>query len=143
MTLLSNSWTDLESFNSPTDINGRSGATTYYRLAIASGKNINFPLPTWAGTPTVPNDFGTDGGVHNFLRYLENWGSATSFYMGSMVSLYYSQYGTGVFKCCGTVYSPPTRMYSFDLDFNDITKMPPGTPRLRDVVDLGFQQVFN
>jgi hypothetical protein len=142
VTLLSNGWTDLESFTSPTDDAGRTGATTYFRVAIASGKNINFPLPTWGGLPNVPKDFGTDGGVHNFLRYLENWGGNTSNYMGSMVSLYYSQYGTGVFKCCGTVYSPPTRNYTFDLDFLDLTKLPPGTPKFRDVVDVGFQQVF-
>ena len=142
VTLLSNSWTDLESFTSPADVAGRNGATTYFRVAIASGKNINFPLPTWGGAPAVPADFGTDGGVHNFLRYLENWGGSTSNYMGSMVSLYYSQYATGVFKCCGTVYSPPTRAYTFDLDFLDVTKLPPGTPKFRDVVDVGFQQVF-
>jgi hypothetical protein len=141
-TLLSNGWTDLESFSSPTDVAGRAGATTYFRVAIASGKNINFPIPTWGGSPTVPRDFGTDGGVHNFLRYLENWGGSTSNYMGSMVSLYYSQYATGIFKCCGTVYSPPTRAYTFDLDFLDVTKLPPGTPKFRDVVDVGFQQVF-
>ena len=142
VTLLSNSWTDLESFNSPTKVAGRTGATTYFRVAIASGKNINFPMPTWAGNPVVPPDFGTDGGVHNFLRYLEDWTNDTSNYMGSMVSLYYSQYATGIFKCCGTVYQPPTRNYTFDLDFLDVTKLPPGTPKFRDVVDVGFQQVF-
>jgi hypothetical protein len=142
VTLLSNNWTDRGSFTSPTDVAGRGGATTYFRVAIASGKNINFPLPTWGGAPGVPQDFGTDGGVHNFLRYLENWGGSTSNYMGSMVSLYYSQYATGVFKCCNTVYSPPRRQYAFDQDFLDLTKLPPGTPKFRDVVDVGFQQVF-
>src|SRR5579884_1254862 len=144
VTLLSNSWTDLESLNSPADVNGRGAATTYYRLAISSGKTIAFQFyvtPTtqkWAG----PTDFGTDGGVHNFLRYLENWGGFTSNYMGSMVSLYYNQYATGSFKCCGTVYSPPTRNYQFDTDFQDPTKMPPGTPMFEDLVNVGFQQVF-
>jgi hypothetical protein len=142
VTLLSNSWTDRESFASPTNPGGRNAATTYYRVAIASGKNLNFPKPSWGGAPNVPADYGTDGGVHNFLRYLESWGGNSCFYLGSMVSLYYSQYATGVFKCCNTVYSPPTRKYAFDLDFNDISKMPPGTPKLRDVVDVGFQQVF-
>lgn len=142
VTLLSNNWTDLQSFNSPATVAGRGGATTFFRVAIASGKNINFPLPAWGGAPAVPQDFGTDGGVHNFLRYLENWGGSTSNYMGSMVSLYYSQYATGIFKCCGTVYSPPTRNYAFDTDFLDVTKLPPGTPKFRDVVDVGFQQVF-
>jgi hypothetical protein len=142
VTLLSNNWTDLESFSSPTDDRNRPATTTYFRVAIASGKNINFPIPTWGGNPTVPRDFGTDGGVHNFLRYLENWGGDTSNYMGSMVSLYYSQYATGIFKCCRTVYEPPDRNYAFDIDFQDVTKIPPGTPKFRDVVDVGFQQVF-
>ncbi len=139
VTLLSNNWSDLADFNSPTDVNGRPATTTYYRVAIASGKNRNFPLPTFAGAPA---DFGTDGGVHNFLRYLENWGGDTSNYLGSMVSLYYSMYDTGVYKCCGTVYAAPTRNYAFDSDFLDISKMPPGTPTFRDVDNLGFQRVF-
>src|SRR5712664_4829529 len=139
VTLLSNNWSDLASLQSPADINGRPAATSFYRVAIATGKNINFPTVGAAG---VPQDFGTDGGVHNFLRYLENWGGQTLNYRGSMASLYYSQYGTGVFKCCGTVYSPPTRNYAFDTDFLDLSKMPPGTPKFRDVVNVGFQQVF-
>jgi hypothetical protein len=139
VTLLSNNWTDLNSFKSPATVAGRAAVTSYYRLAIASGKNINFPQPTFAG---VPQDFGTDGGVHNFLRYLENWGGQTLNYEGSMVSLFYSQYATGVFKCCGTVYSPPTRAYAFDTEFLDLAKLPPGTPKFRDVVNVGFQQVY-
>jgi hypothetical protein len=142
VTLLSNNWSDLRSFSSPDDVNGRAALTTYFRVAIASGKNINFPKPNWGGAPAATSDYGTDGGVHNFLRYLENWGSTNSNYMGSMVSLYYSQYATGIFKCCGTVYSPPRRQYAFDQDFLDLTKLPPGTPKFRDVVDVGFQQVF-
>jgi hypothetical protein len=139
VTLLSNNWSDLNSFTNPATVAGRVANTSYYRVAIASGKNINFPQPGFAGVPT---DFGTDGGVHNFLRYLENWGGATLNYRGSMVSLFYSQYATGVFKCCGTVYSPPTRNYAFDIDFLDLSKLPPGTPRFRDIVNVGFQQVF-
>src|ERR1700682_2446101 len=139
VTLLSNQWSDLVSFQSPADINGRPAVTSFYRVAIATGKNINFSTVGAAG---VPKDFGTDGGVHNFLRYLENWGGQTLNYRGSMASLYYSQYGTGIFKCCGTVYSPPTRNYAFDTAFLDLSKMPPGTPKFRDVVTVGFQQVF-
>ena len=139
VTLLSGAWQDRSSFTSPASVAGRNAATSYYRLAIASGKNMNFPQPGFAG---VPQDFGTDGGVHNFLRYLENWGGQSLNYKGSMVSLFYSQYATGVFKCCGTVYSPPTRAYAFDTDFLDLSKLPPGTPKFRDVVNVGFQQVY-
>lgn len=147
VTLLSNSWLDSNSFRSPTDATsvnnnaadpGRFATTSYYRVAVASGKNMNFPAI--AGVPT--QDFGTDGGVHNYLRYLEDWSNQTLNYRGSMASLYYSQYATGVFKCCGTIYQPPTRAYFFDTDFLDLSKMPPGTPRFRDVVNVGFQQVY-
>jgi len=114
---------------------GRQACTTSYRVAIASGKSITFPHPSTAG-----NDFGTDGGVHNFLRYLEEWGGQTSNYEGSLVSLYFAQYGVGSFKCCNMVYNPPGRNYSFDLDFTDPSKMPPGTPRFIDVVNVDMAQ---
>jgi hypothetical protein len=114
---------------------GRQACTTSYRVAIASGKSIPFPHPTTAG-----NDFGTDGGVHNFLRYLEEWGGQTSNYEGSLVSLYFAQYGVGSFKCCNMVYNPPGRNYSFDIDFTDPSKMPPGTPRFIDVVNVDMTQ---
>lgn len=137
VTLLSNNWSDLNSFLSPTTMTNRNAGTTYYRLAIAGGKNMNFPKPAWGS-----QDFGTDGGVHNFLRYLEDWGGQTLNYKGSLVSLYYSTYLTGVFKCCTTVYSPPVRNYSFDADFALPGGLPPGTPLFRDVDTLGYRQLF-
>ncbi len=137
VTLLSNGWSDLNSMKNPLTLGNRPATTTYYRLAIAGGKNVNFPQP--AGTSA---DFGTDGGVHNFLRYIENWGGATLSYRGSLVSLYYSQYATGTFKCCTLVYSPPNRNYYFDTAFQDPAKLPPGTPMLQDVVNLTYWQDF-
>ena len=147
VTLLSNGWSDLRSTvagtvaapGSTTAPGNRTATTSYYRLAIAGGKNMNFPRPGWNG---VSNDYGTDGGVHNFLRYIENWGGSTLNYKGSLVSMYYSTYATGAFKCCTTVYSPPTRNYSFDSDFAIYTNMPPGTPLFRDVDTLGYRQLF-
>jgi hypothetical protein len=114
---------------------GRKACTTWYRVAIASGKSIPFAQPSGAG-----NDFGTDGGVHNFLRYLEDWGGQKLIYEGSLVSLYSAQYGVGTFKCCNTVYNPPDRRYEFDVDFTDPSKMPPGTPRFIDVVNVDMTQ---
>ena len=137
VTLLSGSWTDLNSMASPNSLASRPASTTYYRMAVAAGKNINFPQPAGGG-----NDFGTDGGVHNFLRYVENWGPATLWYRGSLVSLYYSQYATGTFKCCGLVYSPPDRRYSFDTDFLIPSNLPPGTPMLQDIENLTYWQNF-
>ncbi len=139
VTLLSNKWSDENSMLNPLNLGGRAPNTpTYYRLAIAAGKNINFPQP--AGTA---QDFGTDGGVHNFLHYIESWGgSGGLFYRGSLVSLYYSQYATGTYKCCNLVYGPPPRNYYFDTAFLDPAKLPPGTPMLQDVVNLTYWQDF-
>lgn len=139
VTLLSNKWSDLNSMENPSNLGARSPSDTYYRLAIAAGKNMNFPISGVAGS--VPNDFGTDGGMHNFLRLLENWGG-TVYYRGSLVSLFYSQYNTGVYKCCNYVYGAPSRNFAFDTDFLDPSKLPPGTPMLEDVVNLSYRQSF-
>ena len=138
---LSKDWEDWRSFRHPTYKGSstlRKAATSYYRVAVAAGKNINWPHPGW----TSNQDYGLDGGTHNFLRYLERWSGKTFNYRGSLVSLYYSEYASGIYKCCNTVYSPPTRDYEFDDNFLDIAKLPPGTPRFRDIVNLGFQQIF-
>lgn len=132
-------WLDAMSFLSPGDVSNRPGNTSYYRVAIAAGKSIPFPQPAWAG-----QDFGTDGGMHNFLRYLENRGanSATVNYVGSLISMYYSQYATGNFKCCNVVYGAPQRNYFFDTQFLNPNNLPPGTPMFQDVVSLSYHQNF-
>ncbi len=136
-------WTDLESFVNPSLAGNRPGNTSYYRMAIAAGKSIPFPEPGWASTAGL-QDFGTDGGMHNFLRYLEARGAngATVNYAGSLISMYYSQYATGIFKCCTAVYGAPTRNYFFDTQFLNPNNLPPGTPMFQDVVSLGFHQSF-
>ncbi len=139
VTLLSNQWSDVNSLlNSTSPGSRKATAPAYYRAAIAGGKNIPFPQPTWGG---VSQDFGTDGGLHNFLRYLEQWGTTLN-YDGSLVSMYYSEYNTGVFKCCTTVYSPPTRKYYFDVLFLNPANLPPATPMFQDVVNLSYHQNF-
>jgi Tfp pilus assembly protein PilX len=151
VTLLSNppttatpsGWTDVESFLYPGAVGNRPGNTSYYRMAIASGKSVPFPEPGWASALGL-QDFGTDGGMHNFLRYLEDRGAggATVNYVGSMISMYYSQYSTGVFKCCNVVYAPPNRNYFFDTQFLNPNNLPPGTPMFQDVVSLSYHQNF-
>ncbi len=137
VTLLSNNWTDFNDLNNPNNRGARAANDTYYRMAIAAGKNKTFPQPAGTG-----QDFGTDGGVHNFLRYIEDWGGRNLHYQGSLVSLFYSQYATGIFKCCNIVYSPPTRDYSFDTLFLNPANLPPGTPMFQDVVNLSYRQDF-
>ena len=143
VTLLSPNWSDANSFASPGyaaatgSFPGRTATDSYYRVAIAAGKNIPFPQPSWGA-----QDFGTDGGMHNFLRYLENRGGTNVFYVGSQISMYYSQYATGTFKCCNSVYSAPIRNYFFDTQFLNPANLPPGTPMFQDVVSLSFHQNF-
>jgi Tfp pilus assembly protein PilX len=147
VTLLSDDWADSQSMIG-TAITNASTTTRnpshdgYYRLAIAGGKNMTFQLPTFTTPAAPPRDFGTDGGLHNFLRYLENWSNQTVHYKGSLVSLYYSTYNTGTFKCCTVVYGVPTRDYIFDNDFTVPAGLPPGTPLFRDVESLGYRQVL-
>lgn len=140
VTLLSENWSDLESFNNPTDASSRPASNnTYYRVAVAAGKNINFPFPSWSSATDY--GFGTDGGVHNFLRYIESWSGSTLNYKGSLVSMYYSNYATGTFKCCTyAVYEPPVRNYIFDPLFSQPQNLPPGTPMFRDIDNLSFTQ---
>lgn len=139
-TFLSDSWNDVNSFISTYNTGGRSVAvggvvSTSYRLAVGAGKGISFGQP--AGTY---QDMGTDGGVHNFLRYIENWGGATLNFRGSIVSLYYNRQATGTYKCCTTVYSPPGRGYNFDTDFLTPNLLPPRTPMFRDINTIGFSE---
>ena len=136
VTLLSVQWNDLNSFMSPYATTQRNGNTTWYRTAIIGGATLAFPQP--AGQP---QDYGTDGGVHNFLRYIEAWGGTLE-YKGSIIDLYTSRQANGTFKCCGVVYSPPSRGYNFDTNFLNPTLLPPRTPLFRDVNTTGWTRVM-
>jgi hypothetical protein len=137
VTLLSNSWNDAASFNSPHNPGGRAATTTWYRAAVIAGKGVPFAQPSGTG-----QDFGTDGGAHNFLRFLENWGGQTLNYRGSIVSLFFNRQAVGLYKCCTNVYSPPTRGYNFDVEFLTPALLPPRTPMFRDVNITGFSRLL-
>ena len=160
VTLLSNNWQDAgvttattngslvnpvnttAGQNVPASQPNRIAVTTYYRLAIAAGKTIAFSN----ATQNPEFAFGSDGGVHNFLRFLEDWGGITAqqslYYKGSLVSLYFNTYATGTFKCCNLVYNPPNRQYTFDSLFSIPQNLPPGTPMFRNVDNLSYRQNY-
>jgi len=159
VTLLSNNWQDagvsggvssgsLQNPTNPADQTypattpNRIAVTSYFRLAVAAGKTIAF-----SNTAEIPNySFGMDGGVHNFLRFNEDWGGVspatqqTLNYKGSLVSLFWNTYATGTFKCCGLVYEPPIRNFIFDPLFSLPQNLPPGTPMFRNVDNLSYRQ---
>ena len=142
---VSNNFNDVNSFSTPFAFDfppagtpaNRAASDTWYRVAIVAGKGLSFAQPPYGG-----QDFGTDGGVHNFLRYIENWGGQNLHYKGSMISLYNNHQAIGVFKCCTTVYSPPARDYTFDVEFLQPQLLPPRTPLFRDVNTTGFTQLL-
>ena len=80
--------------NSPHDIGGRQATDTGYRFGMIAGKSMAFHK---AGDGAA-GDWGTDGGVHNFMRMLEDWGGQTINYRGSMVSLYTARQFVGIYK---------------------------------------------
>jgi len=157
VTLLSNAWQpgaqsgyssgDYNDFANPDNPNcpsQRCANTSYYRMAVMAGKTI--PFPAYNGTTAQLSwgvqDTGTDGGVHNFLRYIEDWSASgvTLNYLGSLASFYFSRQANGIYKCCNDVYNAPTRNYTFDTDFQNINKLPPGVPRFTDVNALSYYQ---
>ena len=129
VSFLSVDWQDDISLDNPHNRNNRNNRnnrdadTTWYRVAIVAGKGLAFPRP--AGTP---NDYGTDGGTHNFLRMLERWSGETLNYRGAMITFYDNRQALGTNKCCSNVYSPPTRAFEFDVDFLDPKPAPAGDP---------------
>jgi hypothetical protein len=141
VTLLSDNWNDVNSFIYPYALGtggARQAVQSAYRVALIAGKGI--PFPQIPGACSC-DDFGTDGGVHNFLRYLETWSGVNAYYYGSMVSFYFNRQGVGTYKNSGYVYSPPNRHYQFDTNFSQgPAYLPPRTPVLRSVNTIGFSQ---
>jgi hypothetical protein len=141
--ILSNTWTDANSFRNPNNSANRPATTTGYRFAVITGKALSFPYPA-AGNPNFL--FGTDGGAGNFLRMMENWRPAgvDLNFRGSMVSLFTSRQGTGTFKYGAphNVYDYADRNFKFDNEFLQPALLPPGTPMFRDVNLLTFRQIL-
>ncbi len=139
VTALSNNWNDVNSFISPYNYSGRMATATTYRFAMVGGQGVPFLQP--AGSSFADPAQGTDGGVHNLMRYVENWNTTVpSYYLGSMVSMYYDHQAVGIWKCCGAGGSGPQRNYKFDTDFLTPSLLPPLTPMLRAINTVGFTQ---
>ena len=138
ITILSRNWKDGKSFRNPFRQGTRTGIETTVRAALLMG-DTRSSLKV-AG---VPNSGGGDadlcGGVHNFPRFLENWGSRLN-YCGSLINLFNSRQHDGGHKNGANTYSPPTRNWVFDASFLDASRLPPGTPFFQFVQMTGFRQ---
>lgn len=137
ITILSNAWTDGASFVYPFALGSRMATETTQRYAMLAGDT----LTTLNGTPNQGGgDPRMNGGVHNFLRFLERWNTRFN-YSGSLINLFNSRNNNGSFKCCNNVYGPPERNWVFDATFLDVNRLPPGTPYFQNIQITGFQRV--
>ncbi|MCW5550049.1 MAG: hypothetical protein KIT44_13885 [Opitutaceae bacterium] len=78
------------------------------------------------------------GGVENYPRFHENWGSRNFRYRGSMVALFASAVGTG--KWNNAKYGAPNRQWGHNALFAS-GRYPPGTPRLRTYRRLDYRDL--
>ncbi|MGD0743938.1 MAG: hypothetical protein ABSA45_02175 [Verrucomicrobiota bacterium] len=110
ITILSGSWND--------------GTTS--KMPTASDTTVN--AACLAGiVPSTNSNYS--GGVENFLRLLESWGSAGDlWYNGSIVAMFPSQYATNNWQNTGNYYNAPTRHWAFDIKFTQQSGLPPLTP---------------
>ena len=81
------------------------------------------------------------GGVHNLTRLLEDWNSPSTRTLTlntAIMNLFSSETATHQFVNPGTYYDPPTRKFSYDLNFQDPAKQPPGIPCALVLVRLNW-----
>ena len=134
ITVLSPAWTDAQSYTTfSTSDTSLDAADDTINAAIVTGA-----MPTTANTAT-----GFSGGVHNLTRLLEDWSSSSAnasvaanlWLNTSILRLWDSQMATNQYRIvpgfAGSInpyYRPPTRKFSFDLNFLNPAKVPPGIP---------------
>jgi hypothetical protein len=119
ITVLSDNWSDANSTNS---VGSRIAAPTTVNAAFLTGVVETTALHY-------------SGGMENFPRFLETWGSGNIFtYNGSMIKMFPSLYATNAWNNNGDIYAPPSRNWAYDINFDDPTKLPPKTPSLLKVI---------
>ena len=126
LTVLSGHWTDSSSY------------TPYAQQSsfTASNDTINAAIVVGTIPSTDTSATGFSGGVHNLPRLLENWSNATNYLNTSILRLWDSNMATNQFRNpsgfnptpVNPYYNPPTRHYSFDQNFLNPAKVPPGIP---------------
>jgi hypothetical protein len=118
ITILSGNWANT---NSSLSLSSRLATDTTINAAMVAGI-----VPTGNGYYS--------GGLENFPRFLEDWTSCTFTFNGSVSALFGSQIATAPWGASADVYAPPVRNWSFDGNFTDPSKQPPGTPEVRTLI---------
>jgi hypothetical protein len=124
ITVLSANWSD--NYTSSTSLTSRAPTSTTLNAACLEGI---------VQSTNVGSSLYYSGGIENFLRLEENWSSSyTLTYNGSIVVMFPSIYATNFWQVPGSYYNPPIRHWNFDLNFTDLTKLPPLTPMVSNFV---------
>jgi len=127
LTILSPNWVDSQ------------GYLTYNNTTStfdAADMTINAAIVTGTMPSTGTSGTTFSGGVHNLPRLLEDWSGKTLWLNTSILRLWDSNMATNQFRNpqgfnptpVNPYYNPPTRKYSFDLNFLNAAKVPPGMP---------------
>jgi hypothetical protein len=147
VTFLSREWTDAKSFRSPfrhgTRVVSLLGETTVRSALLTGDTRSRLRI---GGSPNQGGgDAFLSGGVHNFIRFLEDWspptgGNTRLNYCGSLINLFNSRVNNGPHKSGNNTYSPPVRNWVFNSGYLTPTGLPPGTPFFQFVQMTGFRQ---
>ena len=119
-TVLSPSWQD-----------SQSNASFGTGVRVASNTTINAALIAGLVYSTGTTSSTYSGGIFNTPRLLEDWGNggATTLTLNtSLLSLFSSTQASGQWQFPGAYYYAPTRHISYDLNFFNPAKQPPGMP---------------
>ena len=125
LTILSGNWVDA---NSGATLGSSGGGV---RTAI--NDTVNAAILTGI-VPSAGSGATTfSGGAMNLPRLLEDWGNGGAVTLTlntSIVNLFASTRATNQFQNPGNYYYAPTRQFSFDQNFLQYSRQPPGTPML-------------
>jgi hypothetical protein len=147
---LSKNWFDATTAMHPGDLSKRKAdykaavdEETAVRTAIIAGNNLSalFASPD-AGNSSPNSESRLNGGMHNFPRFLEDWGGQRWNLVGSLIPLYHSTQALGPYNADSTIYGAPDRNWAFDVTYRDPNKLPPGTPQFQYIEPTAFRQVF-
>ena len=123
LTVLSSNWKDVNSFTDYSD-----GLSMFN---ASSSTTVNAAILTGIVPSTGSSTSTFSGGVHNLTRMLENWQNKELWLNTSIINLYPSIQATNQFRMpndSDDFYYPPRRQFSFDTNFLDPNKQPPGVP---------------
>lgn len=155
---LSKTWADSLSAMYPEGGNNRNadaglppapgGSLPNYETAVRAGIIAGNNMSALAANGPADLDAGNggesrlSGGMHNFPRFLENWGGTRWNFIGALAPLYRSTQAVSPYNAIGVIYGAPIRNWGFDTSFRNPSRLPPGTPAFQYIEPTAFRQIL-